>query len=223
MELDPESLCPENRAVSDHTVILIDRTDPLPKQIVETMFREINGIKDALPKYAMLSIYQINSESAAVMAPEFCLCNPGNGDDESFLYKNPAQIRARWERQFGQPLSEALDELRGVTQSATSPIFEAIGVVSHLPSFRDATGNRRLVIFSDMLQNMPWCRHYNGFRHNVSLERIKQVAGTLDGVSVEIRYIEGRSTTIQGTAHQQYWQHILEQLGAVPVTVQPAP
>jgi len=220
VKLDPESLCPKGRPIVDHTIILIDRTDPIPEHIVETIFREINGIKEYLPKYALLSIYQINSESAEIMAPEFCLCNPGNGDDESFLYKNPAQIHARWEKQFGQPLSEALDAMREVARSETSPIFEAIGVVGDLPGFRDATGRRQLVIYSDMLQNMRWCNHYNGGRYEVSIDEIRRVMPDLHGADIEIRYIERSSTAaIQGPAHQQHWQETLRQLGAGRVTV----
>lgn len=219
--VDPDTLCRKDKPLSDHTIILIDRTDPLPDHIANTIFREINQIKDTLPKYAMLSIYQINSESAEVMAPEFCLCNPGNGDDESFLYKNPKQIRARWEMQFGEPLSESLKALREIGRSDTSPIFEAISVIGDLPNFIGATGVRKLVIYSDMLQNMPWCTHYHlRDRQESHLEELEQIITGMVGVDIIIRYIERPSSAvIQGPDHQQLWKDTLYKLGARSVEI----
>ena len=219
--INPDTLCREDQPLSDHTVVLIDRTDPLYDHIAETIFREINQIKDTIPKHAMLSIYEINSESAQVMAPEFCLCNPGNGDDENFLYKNPKQIRARWEKQFGEPLSASLEALREVSSSETSPIFEAIGVVGDLPTFREAKGSRKLVIYSDMLQNMPWCTHYNwNGRNEPPMEKIRQMITGLEGVDVVIRYIERSGFAgIQNSEHKKLWKDTLLELGARSVDI----
>jgi hypothetical protein len=219
--LDEQTFCRKDRPLADHTVVLVDRTDPLLDHIADTIFREINTIKDTLPKHAMLSIYQINAESAEVMSPEFCLCNPGNGDDESILYKNPAQIRRRWEEVFGAPLSASLEALRDVARAETSPILEAIGVVGDLPKFREATGVKRIVIYSDMLQNMDWYSHYGS--HSLRKppeEHLRELVHGLDGVDIVIRYIErANSASIQGSRHQELWKEILMGLGARSVEI----
>lgn len=220
--LDEKTFCRKDRPLADHTVVLIDRTDPLRGHIADTIFAEINAIKDELPKHAMLSVYQINAESAEVMSPEFCLCNPGNGDDESFLYKNPAQIRRKWEASFGAPLKTALNGLLEVAQAENSPILEAIGVVGDLPKFREAAGTKRLVIYSDMLQNMRWYSQYSsrGLRAPPA-DELHEVVHSLEGVDVEIHYIErSRYSEIQGSRHQKLWKEILTGLGAHSVEIQ---
>lgn len=220
--IDPDTLCRNDRPLADHTVVLVDRTDPLLGHIADTIFREINDIKDTLPKHAMLSIYQINAESAEVMAPEFCLCNPGNGDDESMLYKNPAQIRRRWEEQFGAPLSTSLNALREVAVAETSPILEALGVVGDLPKFREATNSRRIVIYSDMLQNMGWYSQYGAGANSMPpADQLGNVIHDLDGVDILIRYIErSKYSWAQGIDHQALWKEILMGMGARSVEIQ---
>lgn len=220
--IDADTLCRNDTPLVDHTVILIDRTDPLQGHIADTIFREINEIKDALPKYAMLSIYEINAESAEFMAPEFCLCNPGDGDDANFLYQAPKMIQQRWEKQFGAPLSAALDSLKMVAVAETSPILEAIGVVGDLPKFREATNVRRIVIYSDMLQNMKWYSQYGaGKGLKPPALQLREIIPDLNGVDILVRYIErSRYSRVQGSEHKALWTEILMGLGAKSVEIQ---
>ena len=219
--VDPETLCRIDKPRGEQFVVLIDRTDPMKEGLLNIVLEEIASVKDTIPKNAMLSVYLINAQSAEMMSPEFCLCNPGNGDDESWLYKNPKRIRAKWEASFGAPLRAALEPLREIETAESSPILEALGVVTSLQSFRECEARRTIIVYSDMLQNTGWYSHYRdrNFAHPPNAE-IGNIAGSLTGVDIRIRYIDRvEYRGLQTEEHRQFWRDALTRLGARSIEI----
>ena len=222
---DPDSLCPTDRAVP-HTVMLVDRTDPLTEEhgrlLLETTERAIASLK----LHERFSLFLIEGQAPAAPTPVFSVCKPADGTDANWLYENKRLIRASYEERFGEPLSVSVRKLTEPAQAPTSPIMETIRNIAAVTEFAVAAGERTLIVVSDLLQNMPAYSHY---RTNPDYERFRSsayaasVRPDLAGVAVELVYLRNRKTQRrQGRAHLGFWEAYFADGGAAPVEVMPA-
>jgi len=89
VELDKNTLCPTKEPPRGHTVILVDRTDPLAQNQTKWLSELVNKIKVSLSVYEKLSIIPITEESGKFLNPIFSLCSPRQGDNANPFYENP--------------------------------------------------------------------------------------------------------------------------------------
>ena len=170
-----------------------------------------------------LSIFLIEARAPARPAPLLSLCKPNDGSDANWLYENKTLLRRVFDKRFAQPLTALVDGLREPAQAPASPILETIRAVSLLPSFREASGRRKLIVVSDLLENTARYSHYTTTPDYQDFRRSPYGASLLPplrGVEVELVYLPNqRAQRRQGTAHLAFWQSYFTQAGARAVQV----
>ena len=155
---DPDTLCPDDGDYP-RTAVVIDATDPLSSSQAKAISEEISSLRRELAVNEWVGIFVLNEDNLTLPSPEIALCNPGDESTANPLYENPDQVRRRFERKFRKPMEQAVERLAQLPLSPTSPILEMIRAVALDRSF-DSTKERRLIIISDMLHNVPAYSHY---------------------------------------------------------------
>jgi hypothetical protein len=220
VEIDPETLCPLDGPPRGHVVFLIDKTDPLSPDRVETLEAELRATRDRLAAGERLSVFLIHERVEQEFAPIFSRCSPGRGEEANELYENPRMIQRAFDRAFGAPVERALAELVRATTAPRSPILEAIHAISVWPPFHDAQP-RELVVVSDLLQNVEAFSQYHRlppFEEVVRGEYLRARMPDLSGVEVRLQRIERAPAwaepTLQGEAHAAFWSDYFAAAGA---------
>ena len=218
--------CPDDGKYP-RTVVLIDATDSFSPSQVKTVREHINELRRELTLHEWVGIFVLRADNLILPEPEIALCNPGSEADANPLYQNPEIIRRRFERKFQRPLEDALRRLAETeSPQATSPILEMVEAIA-LDSDFDSTQMRRMIIISDMLQNVPQYSHYRDSPPNFSTFRESGYARqfmnlSLLGVDVEILYLIRESTgELQTHGHIAFWKNYFDAVGGKLNRVKP--
>lgn len=225
--VDPESFCPIDGDYP-RTAILIDATDSLSDSQEKAVREEIENLRRNLAEHEWIGVFVLNDVNLVLPEPAVAKCNPGS--DPNPLYENPGQVLLRFEREFKKPLDDAIAQLVETTKpSATSPILEMIRAVA-LDRTYVMTRNRRLIVVSDMLQNVPQYSHYragadfDAWRDTDYAQEFLQLS--LLGVDVEILYlkrVDGDVRHLQTRSHVRFWEKYFDAVGATVRTLKPIP
>lgn len=221
VEIDEVTLCPNAKHIPELLVILLDSSDRLGEAQKLRVLHELEREQMGLPKFGRLDVYSMGGVGELV-EPVLTICNPGDGTDLSELVANPVLARKRWETAFKARVDETLREGIEAREAPTSPIFEAIQAAAvrtfDLPVL-DAIRSRRMLIVSDLLQNVPGkMSHYQDsldFESFSSSAYFEEVRAPLKGVQVGILYLaRARAAGAQGRKHIDFWTDYLGALGA---------
>lgn len=223
-EYDPETLCPTDGDYS-RTAVLIDATDALNASQVKTIREEINALRKRLTLHEWVGIFVLDEDNLVLPRPEVALCNPGDESTANPLYENPHQIRRRFEQEFRAPIEASVERLARLPSKPTSPILEMIRAVALDRNF-DSTKNRRLIIVSDLLQNVPDYSHY---RQDADFDRWRDMPYareflelSLLDVEVEVLYLKRTDArSLQTHGHIAFWEGYFDAVGAVVQMVKP--
>ncbi len=220
---DPQTLCPSDGDYG-RTAILIDATDSLGASHSKVIVEEINKfLIQHLDLYEWVGLFILNEDNVTLAKPEVERCNPGKQANE--WIENPGIRKERFKREFQEPMREAVRKLIRRPMQATSPIFEMIHSVSLYKHF-DSTKKRRLIIVSDMLQNVSKYSHYNGhlnkadpgeyFEDWKNTDYARQVLQlSLNDVDVRILYVQRLdSRELQTPEHVRFWENYFFDVGA---------
>jgi hypothetical protein len=123
----------------------------------------------------MLSIYVFNDVFEPGFPALVSLCNPGKTASE--LIGNPRREYVKWVEKFGRPLDEALTVLTQPGKGNQSPIVEAIGDVVSRRENRVPSGDRKLLLVSDMLQNSGQFTMFGNAAGARDPERLRRLLG----------------------------------------------
>lgn len=205
---DPLTLCPLNQDFA-RTIILIDQTDPLTDNQHRFLRNLAGRIKTDLRRFEKLSIYLLDDKNYYGAEPVFELCNPGTGADANELYQNPRLIQLKYEEQFGEPLDAIFDRLPRDRTAEHSPILEMIKAVSLSEDLTNTETPTRLIILSDMLQNVPDYSHYKlpkmDFQRFRNSSYARRNRTDLGGATIIIVYLLRPGIKRQGNDHIQFW------------------
>ena len=223
-EYDPETLCPTDGDYS-RTAVLIDATDALNASQVKTIREEINALRKRLTLHEWVGIFVLDEDNLVLPRPEVALCNPGDESTANPLYENPNQIRRRFEREFRAPIEASVERLAHLPPKPTSPILEMIRAVALDPNF-DSTKDRRLIVISDLLQNVSEYSHY---RQGADFDQWRNMPYaseflelSLLDVEVDILYLKRTSSrSLQTHGHVAFWNDYFGAVGAVVQTLKP--
>lgn len=171
---DQETLCPKSGPVG-HTLILVDKSDPWSEVQAGRLKTLVKQVGDELPADRMLSIYVFNDVFEPGFPALVSLCNPGKTASE--LIGNPRREYVKWVEKFGRPLDEALTVLTQPGKGNQSPIVEAIGDVVSRRENRVPSGDRKLLLVSDMLQNSGQFTVFGNAAGARDPERLRRLLG----------------------------------------------
>jgi len=215
--VDHKTLCPTDRIVS-HTVLLVDRTDPLGKEGDHLLQSTFERIVASLARDERFSIFIIDSNGSKAPPVLFSRCAPSDGDDAHWLYENRRLINRHWKRAFVEPVGIVALRLREPAQASLSPIMETIQAVTRLPTFSPSIGDRTLVIASDFLQNVPAYSHYRSLPDYESFRKSLYAATVetdLTDVKVELVYLPNpKAGSRQTDEHRHFWLRYVSESGA---------
>jgi hypothetical protein len=225
--VDPLTLCPQGVPLRSHTLLAADITDLPTHQHRAAFARWVDHLKDGVARYEMLSIRAIADKGDVAATNVFSRCNPGDGRDTSFLWGDPDEIKAQWESSFKTPLLDALNkQLLGRPPTERSAILEALDLIMWDDSFGAQIPARRLIIISDLLQNMPGHNHYkhiptaDEFLATPLGQSLKAKVWT--NLKVDIVYLPNAQIPLrQGTKHLKFWRDLFTKLGVAEVRVLP--
>ncbi|MBF0231793.1 MAG: hypothetical protein HQK65_01970 [Desulfamplus sp.] len=159
VRLDENTLCPINKEVDNHTVVVIDKSDEWEKEAVDGLETFLYKIHQSIPEYGRLSFVVINGDKGSYTkaVKMFDMCNPGNGENCNTFFSNPRLLKKRYEESFSQPLKDIIKKLSTPDKAVNSPLFETIaGII-------DADDSRHLKIHfvSDLMENGSKFNFYN--------------------------------------------------------------
>ena len=159
IKIDPITFCPKDKKERfGKTVALLDLTDPLNKAQKEFFLKEIEELKNIIPKHHSLTIYTLDEELDLNKSRKITMCNPGTLKDIESTYDkisiNPKEIRVKWEEGFSEQISDTVNNI--IFQNASqnsSPVMEMFQLIS-LNEFKGFNGtDNEIIILSDMIQN----------------------------------------------------------------------
>lgn len=217
-------LCPA-AGPSGHVVVLVDTTDPLSftqKQAFAVLFRGV--VEKEVPEGHLLSVFVLGSDFTRTAEPVAELCNPGAGEGKSKFTANLDKLRLQYTRKFLDPLVQLSESLVAKQPAKASPVLEMLQLVS-INGFKraDVQGEKRLVIFSDMLHNTD---QYSMYRQGVDYASFAETAYgqksrlEMPNVKVELHYIMN-SPNVQTKRNLQFWGEHFNKAGARIVSVRP--
>lgn len=153
--LDPENQCPVDGPRSV-TVVVVDRTDPISPTTALALTNELELVAGQVAQYGALHMYAIDGAVDGVVEPIFARCNPGDDEDVDANTGSKAKAKRRFDREFAEPLKDAIASVATAREAPSSPIMEglqgaALRALSG-PKAKNASP-KRLIVASDFMQN----------------------------------------------------------------------
>lgn len=224
-QIDKTTLCPQSGALA-HTVLLIDKTDPLnftQKQAFQVLMN--NMMSEKIQQGELVSVFALGEDFTENDKPLLEICNPGDGQDKSEWTANLKRLKAQYEDRFIQPILKISNELIDVEPAKQSPIMEQIQMVS-INGFQkhNIQGQKRLIIVSDMLQNSDGFSMYKtpNFNFNAfeKLHFASKVRSYLNNVRVELIYVMS-NPKLQTRGNLAFWEQFFNKANARLTEVRP--
>jgi hypothetical protein len=222
---DAATLCPTKRPPSEIVIILLDVSDKFSEPQRLQIQNHLARIRDSVPRFGLVEVYTVDRLRRRLTEPVSHLCNPGTGADLNRIYQNPELAKKKWEG-FATKLTGDINRQISSPALATSPIFEAIQATA-VRTFGKPEYDRlpkRLVIVSDLLQNVPAeLSMYRGVPSFESFERTpyySRVRSDLKDVSVLVYYLVRPSVANQDRRHIAFWDAYFQSQGATMESVE---
>ena len=197
--------------------MLIDRTDPFTAEQAAQLRHLFQNLREQVKADELLSVFLINGDVPTLAHPVLSRCNPGDQSTASEWTSNRRRVQAEWRQTFEAPLDDLLGSMLPPARAQRSPIIETLHAVM-MRAEAGATRPRRVIIFSDMLENTPAISHYGKRPDPARLAAQLKASGALpdlSGVAVEILYLNNsRDARFQGASHIEWWRRFLGEAGA---------
>lgn len=224
-QIDKTTLCPKSGATA-HTVLLIDKTDPLnftQKQAFQVLMN--NMMSEKIQQGELVSVFALGEDFKENDKPLLEICNPGDGRDKSEWTANLKRLKTQYEDRFLTPILTVGNELIDVQAAKQSPIMEQIQMVS-INGFQkhNIQGQKRLIMVSDMLQNSEGFSMYKQpnahFETFEKLHFATKVQSYLDNVRVEIIYVMN-NPKLQTRRNLAFWEKFFNKANARITQIRP--
>lgn len=223
--VDLDTSCPVDGPVG-HTVVVIDRTDPLEPSQSRLVLKVMEELKAELATGEMLSIHEVDPGPVNGLSdPLFSLCKPRDGKSARSFDENKKFLQRHYEERFGEPLEEALRKAIPGGGADRSPIMESLLDLAILPEFRRDKNDRRLVIFSDLMQHSSsWSqyRQIGSFEEFMATPVGASLVPDLGDIELRLYYLmrfQKNGAPLQGQAHYPFWERYFEAAGVTNIEV----
>jgi hypothetical protein len=216
-QLDAATGCPVGQRVPpEHTVVLIDQTDPLTARQIDYAKSVILAEYDRLKPEGKLTIGSIRADLGQD-DHDFSRCRVRRGADVSPITSNPDMIEAQFRHTVGDALNDYLNSLRHAPTAPKSPIVETVDAALDAPDFGPTVKARRLAIISDMAQNSSEISEYKGTGSGLDPSPAvrDELSRDMHGVAVRIHYVRRPAlAAIQTPTQRAFWTDWFKRQGA---------
>ncbi len=197
----PETLCPMDQPPSKVNVLLLDMKNEYSNPQRLKILNEINRLWKDIEKLGLIEIYTVDRLEQRVTTL-------------NAIYQNPQMAKRKWAR-FTNELDEELQRLMATEGNQTSTIFEAVQATA-LRTFNKPEHEglpKRLVIASDLLQNMPGklsqYQDIGAFQDFNKTTYYMDIRADLSGVNVTILYLVRPRTPQKWLGHIRFLGTVL--------------
>jgi hypothetical protein len=216
-QLDVATGCPVGqRTPPEHTVVLIDQTDPLTQRQIDYAKSVILAEYDRLKPEGKLTISSIRAD-VGQDDHDFSRCRVRRGTDVSEVTANPEMIEAQFRHTVGDALNDYINSLRHAPTAPKSPIIETVDAALDAPDFGPTVKARRLAIISDMAQNSQDISEYKGPGSGLDPSDAARddLSRDMHGVAVRIHYVRRPTlAAIQTPEQRAFWIDWFKRQGA---------
>lgn len=204
---DPVTYC--RKSVPAHTVLLIDQTDVLTPRALKGLEKVIDKVGAAAMEGEKISIFRIEEDSDKQMIPLYESCRPPDGSGlTSNVILNRIHMTA-----FSTGVKEVGRLAANATKSDYSPIVEMLNAAVAYINEPRADIRRKIILFSDMLQNSPRCTDYPHRRTGIQMAECPE-SPRMDNIDVSIHYIlREDNAQLQNKKHKERWEQRIKNAG----------
>jgi hypothetical protein len=223
--------------VSGTIQVLVDRTDALNEQQLQSLSAVFQSIKQSIRKDQRLSVYPIDAETRGVPSTLIDLCAPVTERDASALTENTRRIKNQFNKEFAEPVAVLLEKLKAQKTEVQSPILETLQEVSTIERKMEKGSLRKFILFSDLLQHSQRASLYSAKSSaeaqnlvNSAPVRALMSSANLEGADITIYMVERCGFGEQQKAAKEFWQTLLRkaqpqslQFETMPTAQNPCP
>jgi hypothetical protein len=220
------NLCPPS-GPTGQVILVIDATDPLTFTQRKAVAQLVDQMSDPgrTPQGTLLSVFVFGADVASSADPLFERCSPGSGAGKNELTHNLKLWQQRFREEFERPLRAKVPQMEASAPAARSPIIQMLQIAALRYQKSNTSGERRLILVSDMLQNTPEmslyreAMDYEQYRRRPEAQRLR---ADLQGVIVETHLLMN-SPQIQNRRFLKFWEDYFTDMGARLVEVRTLP
>lgn len=224
---DDRTGCILDKPHTKHTVFLVDRSDDFSERQVKDLREVLVRTFQELEINELFSIYAIGGNVPSIPTPLRQFCRPAQETNEGNTLSVQSFLEKRYNRIFEINVDPILDDLTMPLPSEESPLLEWIVAISEAPDFASrALSDRRMVIFSDMVQYVPqegfvFCSTFPDFNRFRQDRYYARIATDLSGSRVtvyNVRRANGSGCTVAAQrnmrALEDFWFAYFDDAGA---------
>ncbi|MFP4520225.1 MAG: hypothetical protein ACLFQ5_12305 [Oceanicaulis sp.] len=217
-ERDLATLCRLDQPLpAGHTIILVDKTDPLPADAASRLEVLIDQVRETLKVDDKLTLLEVDASNGFEPIVHFSLCKPPETGND--LYQNSRRIAEAFAAGFGDPLQAVQGEITAGGGEDFSPIFDAVSAAALRPDFSELVARRRLIVVSDMLENTTRYSVFAANRPQAAAFRSAPAyrPARLWGVQVDVMLVERREPPYarrQTEELRTFWLDLFTEAGA---------
>jgi hypothetical protein len=212
--LDPVSLCPTDRPVAGHTVVIVDRTDRWTPAMSGALTQLVENAQRDTLRHQKFSIVSLDANQS--VHAWFSVCNPGAPDFWSDLYRGRRYTVNDFNQRFVGAADRVVAEVSEPAEASSSPIVEYVHRWLGSDDFSPAMENRRLVLVSDMRQNSPLYSIY-GEGSGAGLAPVveRQFGPSAEGVAFDVYFVaHGRDHNVSEDEVRTAWDEAFNAVNA---------
>ena len=212
--LDAATLCPTDRPLAGHTVVIVDRTDRWTPSMGAALRDLIETAQGETQRYQKFSIVSLDANQS--VHPVFSICNPGAPSFWSDLYRGHRYTQRDFSDRFVGAADRVVEQVSEPSEASASPIVEYVHRWLGSDDFSPAMHTRRLILVSDMRQNSRLYSIY-GTRNGAGLAPVveQQFGPAARGVTFDVYFVaHGRDHNVSETEVRDAWNAAFTQIGA---------
>ena len=217
---DKVTLCP-TKGPRGQYVVLIDNTSPFPFTQKAAMGQRLkNMVLNEIPEGYLLTVFLLDEDYKKHESPIFEKCNPGQWKDKNKYMAAKKFVTHVFDEDFAKPLDAVVGKISLEERSKNSPVFEILQLAGiHGFQRGNVQGEKKLIVYSDMMANMPQFSMYKGALPTYAGFRKTpygqlSVAPGLEGVNVTINLLAADQKTVPYPKLTQFWAEYFESNGA---------
>lgn len=212
-ELDAATLCPTDRPLAGHTVVIVDRTDRWTQAMGAALTQLVENAQRDTGKYEKFSIVSLDAQQS--VHPIFSVCNPGEPTFWSDLYRGRRYTSRDFEQRFVGAAESVIEQIREPSEARTSPIVEYVHRWLGSDDFNASIRQRRLILVSDMRQNSPLYSIYTGAEDQLGEVVERQFGPSAQGVAFDVYFVaHGRDHNVTEDEVRAAWDRAFGRIGA---------